>query len=48
VTLAVPSIASIRRSRMARRGSAGMASASLHSILVSPTHRLRQIRLPLS
>ena len=31
-----------------RCGSAGMARASRHSILVSPTHRLRQIRLPFS
>jgi len=44
----LPSIASIRRSSTARCWSAGIASASLHSILVSPTQRLRQIRLPLS
>ena len=48
LTFAGPSIASTRRSSTAQCGSAGMASASRHSVLASPTQRLRQIRLPFS
>jgi hypothetical protein len=48
VTLAGPSTAWIWRSNTARRGSAGMASASLLSIAHDPTHLLCQIRVPFS
>lgn len=47
-TSAGPSTASMRRSSTARSGSAGIAMASRHSILPSPTQRLRQISVPAS
>ena len=48
-TLAGPSTASIRRRITALCGSAGLASASRHSVCEEPPpHRLRQMRLPVS